>query len=96
MSETLSQTLDRLTGAEQTEADSVTLGEPEGAKLGLSIANFPTAPEPSANEIIAPVDLEQSGPSQLAVGQHKRIKEPIGLRSKRSGPHEPTPGHRVP
>lgn len=94
MSETLSQTLDRLTGGGQTE--SAKLDEPEGAKFGLSIANFPTAPEPSANEIIAPVNLEQSGPSQLAVGQHKRIKTPIGLRSKRSGPHEPVPGQRVP
>jgi hypothetical protein len=91
--ETLSETLDRLVGDEKTEG--VKLGEREGAKFGLSIANFPTAPEPSNNEILTPVNLEQSGPSLLAVGGHKRIREPIGLRSKRTGAKEPQAGHHI-
>lgn len=93
--ETLGETLDRLVGTEQVEGAEPEGAKLDGVKLGLHVSNFPTAPEPSASEIVAPVDLEQSDPSRLTVGGHKRIREPIGLRSKRNGPKEPEPGHHI-
>lgn len=93
--ETLSQTLDRLVGAEQV-SDEPTEGATLGTKFALHVSNFPTAPEPSASEIVAPVNLEQSDPSRLAVGGHTRIHTPIGLRSHRVGAKEPQVNHRVP
>lgn len=93
--ETLSETLQRVVGDSEPQPERATFGaELEGGKLGFSPSNFPTAPTPSAREVEAPISLEQSGPSKLAVGQHKRIHTPIGLRSKRNGPKEPHPGTR--
>lgn len=93
--ETLSATLQRLTG-DGGELEGAKFGaEKDGGKLGLSLAVFPTADVPSQNAIVTPVQLEQSGPSKLAVGQHKRIKTWIGKRSKRGGPKEPQAGTHI-
>jgi hypothetical protein len=74
-------------------------GEPEDAPEAEHkeklVFNRPTADVPTPNEIIAPVSLEQSGPSKLAVDQHKRIHTPIGKRASRRGPKEPTPGEHI-
>lgn len=92
--ETLGDTLDRLVGDSEPEGQSLGAAQ-EGGKLGFSLAAFPTADVPSQNSIAAPVQLEQSGPSKLAVGQHKRIHTPIGLRSKHVGAKEPQAGIHI-
>lgn len=93
--ETLGDTLKRLVGGDEPE-DQRLGAEKEGSpKLGFSLAVFPTADVPSQNAITTPVQLEQSGPSKLAVGQHKRIKTWIGKRSKRGGSKEPQAGTHI-
>lgn len=93
--ETLGDTLKRLVGDDEPEAQSFGAENEGGGKLGLSLAVFPTGDVPSQNSITAPIQLEQSGPSKLAVGQHKRIRTWIGKRSKRGGPKEPQAGTHV-